>query len=293
MYFIDPNGEEKIAVAGAQYEKGSGNKLMFANQAIRSMRIWSEDSPDESRTLVLFTAGYTYEQIKKIQVAVIKTGGKLVRVNSAQEFVNYVNSKDKEDGGDEDGTLTFDRTDDIITDMDIYAHGVVGSIEFGYDPDGTLGAGIAKSYRLDKKVAEKFNAGAFGGTESCVTSYACRTASGNEDIYITRGFFDSDKMKSSLAMKLASSTGARTRGYLVRTSYVGTLGNAMDRRFRTLYPVPRQFKVDGATFAPEGANRPVTPAASPYGVDKNMFEFTLKGKVYPVRAPVNIPKQKK
>ncbi len=258
---IDPNGMENIAVVGAQNDEREGNKLMFVNQALRSMRRWSKNESEESRTMVVFKGDYTEKQMSKIGASVEKFGGKLVVVNSAEELINYTNSGDV--GNSE---VSEARLGDQVTDMDIYSHGVTGSIEFGY---GTENAG---SYRLDESNVGGFKSGAFG-SDAVVTSYACRTGLGNTNINFFMAPFESMNVEGSLAQQMANSTGATVRAYAQRTSYAGTLGNAADRRIPTLYPVPQTTIVDGAAFTPNGANRPVGPGGSPLGVDPRLLIF--------------------
>ncbi len=258
---IDPDGRENIAVVGSQNENGAGNKLMFVNQALRSMRIWAEEQSNETRTMVLFTEGYSDNQITAIAESVSAFGGHLVLVNSSQELTNYLNS-----GEVSSNEVSEYRINDKITDVDIYAHGIVGSIEFGYKTSK------ADIYRFNSMNAESLNSSAFQ-SNGCITSYACRTGLGNFDIYGT-SLFRNPNYSNSLAKQIADNSGIFVRAFAVRTSYVGTLGNAFDRRHNNpLYPLPTQKMVDGAAFTPRGSNRPVTGGSTPIGLPRSIMGF--------------------
>ena len=218
--------------------------------------------------MVIFTEGYTEKQLAAIERSVTRFGGTMVRVNSSKELVNYVNAKSTECM-----QLTPERTNDKITNMDIYAHGVVGKIEFGYHMEKK---GYEAEASFDESSSAGLSKGAFKGLASCVTSYACRTGSGNKDIDWAKGMFQSDQRDESLAQDISNSSGAVVKAYFRRSSYVGTLGNAVDRRMSTLYPVPQQQNIDGAAFTPNGSNRPVTPGSSPVGTDPNQQTYTPK-----------------
>jgi RHS repeat-associated protein len=264
--FIDPDGKENIAVVGAQHDNSRGNKLMFANEALRSMRNWSKNMPEETRTLVIFTEGYTPKQLAKIERSVKNFGGTMVQINSSKELVNYVNSKTTENH-----KLSQQRTEDKVTNMDIYSHGVAGAIEFGHDMGG-----YANQARFDANEASQLNSGAFKGLNSCISSFACRTGSGNPDIYLMKLPFENDDIGNSLAQKISNSSGSIVKAFLQRTSYGGALGAPQDRSILGSAPLPANEIVDGAAFTPNGSIRPVSSGGSPIGVEPNQHTFTPK-----------------
>jgi hypothetical protein len=249
---------ENIAVVGSQNDESSGNKLMFVNQGIRALKEWSQNSPDESRSMVLFTGGYTEDQMSQIENAVSNYGGNLVKVNSAEEMTNYINSKSIDNGN-----LAKSRNGDKITNMDIYSHGVSGAIEFGY------GTSNAKSYRLDGSNIGNVQRGAFNDN-STITSYACRTALGRN----LQAFGISFLMNTSgsLAQKMANVTGSRVSAFPVRTDYQFTLGTWSERRFGIPKSVNIQ-SIGGAAFIPQGAAHPVQAGDSPFFLYRGLMNF--------------------
>ncbi len=259
IVFIDPDGMENIVVVGSQNDEGKANKLMFVNQGLRSMRNWKKTQGKESRTMVLFKGGYSDKQINRIRKSVEKLGGQLEVVNSAEEMTNYVNSK--EIGNSSVGE---ERLSDQVTDVDIYSHGVVGSIEFGY------GTPNEAAYRLDYNSVGNLNQAAFS-EGATINSFACRSALGNPNIDQIAFPWENWKVNQSIAAHIANQTGALVNALLVRSDYSSTLGTRIDRRLT--HNVPPQEEVDGAILTPGGATRPVYPGTTPMGLPRNFIPF--------------------
>jgi len=263
LLYIDPNGMENIVVVGSQSDNSAGNKLMFANQGIRAIKEMSKNSPNESRSMIIFTEGYTDDQLSAIEKSVKSYGGTLVKVNSSEEFTNYVNSKSSSGG-----ELSGARENDKITTMEIYSHGLPGSIEFGYE-----GKSESK-YKLDASNVSNLNPGAFNGTNSTIYSYACRTGTGSNINFIGPTFMM--KTSKSLAQKLANATGAHVVAFPVRTDYQFTLGTWSERRFSFPRAAPANYLIDGGAFMPTGAAHPVTAGGSPFGFYSGEMNFYPK-----------------
>lgn len=168
---IDIDGKENIVVVGEQNDNSSGNKLMFAHQAISKLREYAKSESEETRTMVIFTDGYSSKQLSKIEQQATKLGATFVKVKSSDELVSYINTKSTASSE----KITKLREVDKVTNVDAFAHGVVGSIEFGYKMEN---AGVA---RFDGKAASKLNPESFKANAEFV-SYACRTGLGNSNI---------------------------------------------------------------------------------------------------------------
>ncbi|GGH69893.1 RHS repeat-associated core domain-containing protein [Phaeocystidibacter marisrubri] len=263
LAFVDPDGNENIVVVGSQNAAGAGNKLMFVNQGIRAMREWSESSSQsaESRTMVLFTGGYTEDQIARIRSSVEGYGGSLVTVNSVDEMTSYINSKSTSCAD-----LSDDRLSDKVTDMEMYSHGVPGAVEFGYGTEN------ADKYRLDGSNVRDLNSGSFNGTESNISSFACRTAMGTNFSVVGSTFFID--REGSLAQGISNATGASVMAFPVRTDYQFTLGTWSERRFGIPNAAPEMQTIDGAVFTPHGAAHPVQPGSTPFGVYQGELFFS-------------------
>lgn len=227
------------------------------NQAIRTLRKWSKDENEsgESRSMIHFSGGYTDKQIARIRERVEKFGWTLHLVDSAEGLTNYVNSKDTGSGD-----LSESRTSNQITNVDIFAHGVSGSIEFGYGTD------YADSYRLNENNVNDMSSGAYG-SQSEIYSYACRTAQGT-DMFLNKS--------NSLAQKMFNATGAQVLAYGVRTDYQFTLGTWSERRLGFPRSAPKQEIINGAVFLPNGAYHGVNAGDTLLGVTRAQLRFWPK-----------------
>ena len=256
---IDPDGKENVVIVGSQNNNNAGSKLMFVNHGIRAIKEMSESASSESRTMLLFKGDYTDKQIKAIRSSVQSYGGKLQILNSSSDLINYINTKTINGNGN-------DRASDKITQMEIYSHGVFGAIEFGY------GTANADKYRLDYSNVSLLNKSAFKGTNSQITSYACRTGLGRDYKYVGLGEFKS----SSLAQAIANSTQATVFAFPVRTDYQFTLGTWSERRFGFPNPAPKTKTIDGAIFTPHGATHPVKEGSTPVFIYKGIMKYNPK-----------------
>ncbi len=261
IMMVDPDGREDIVVCGSQYDESSGNKLMFVNEGIRAIREMSKNNPNENRTMLLFKEGYTDNQINEIQNSVNQFGGNLKLIDSASELIDYVNNKNG------------DRATDKINNMEIYSHGLPGSIEFGYSTY------CKNSYALNSDNINDLKRESFKGLASNIRSFACRTALGNE----STAFCLSPDVNKSFAQKIATATGANVYAFARRTNYAGHIGSTLDRHTFLSYlmpigvdpvPIPKIKKVDGAAFAPFGSNRGVVAGDTPVGL--SIFPYHLK-----------------
>ena len=219
------------------------------NQGIRAIREFSQNNPDETRSMILFGEGYTQDQIDAVKASVEKFGGNLVLVNNVDEMFDYINKSD--------------RAQDKISNLEIYSHGHPDIIEFGYRMKNaaSLSIGVDNVSRFN---SNSFNLGA------TITSYACRTALGNNSSVVT---FSRD-CDQSLAQKIANAAKVDVFGFASRTSYAGTLGSTLDRHpwtaaFMPLgvlpVPIPETKLISGAAFTPNGANRGVCAGDFPLG----------------------------
>jgi RHS repeat-associated protein len=280
---VDPDGRENIVIAGGQYDNSTGSKLMFVHQALRQLRQYEVDESDETRTLVLFTEGYTEKQIRKIEKAASRFGATVVKLNSSKDLTNYLNSKSTSSDD-----LSTNRIADPATNIDIFAHGVVGSIEFGYKQKNESDA------RFDKNDVARLNSKAFeSGAVLC--SYACRTGLGNANIDAFVYPWEDLKEDQSLAQDISNGTGLTVKAYLKRTDYSNTLSSREDRVFLKMYDkglisgsgagllnmylqseLSNREIIDNAAFDPDGAMHPVKSGDTPYGVSDEIKTYTPK-----------------
>lgn len=271
---MDPDGDEKIVISGAQYDKAAANKLMFVHQSIRQMKQYQKmikkSGSSEQVTWAVFTEGYTEKQLNAFKKVAKKDGVSFIELNSSEELVNYINTKNTKSHH-----ISSDREKDPITNLDAYAHGVPGAIEFGYKTPNE------KNLRFDEQSAKALDPKAFD-QNALFCSYACRTGQGSEDKYISAN----PNPLNSLAQKISNYAEVNVKAFQTRTSYSGTLGTSFDRLMLKIGVDPnklqesmdRRVTIDGATFDPAGAIRGVSSSGSPAGLDPKPVTYTPKAR---------------
>ncbi len=289
---IDPDGRENLVIAGAQEhdlaKNPAGRKMMFVMQGIARLKSYDKA---QNNTFLLFKEGYTPKQISETEKAVKAKGAKFITIDSADQLINYINTKDV--NVKYDVKNKNDRSSDKIDILDIFSHGVVGSIEFGLDTKK------ADDYRLTGNNAVQLSSSAFDTDNALIRIYACRTGIGNPAI--DKSAIGKDPMiEKSLAQTIADVTKVNTDAFLRRTEYSDTLGTSDDRGIKLPLlgrvasdpaldaSMKRRIDVDGATFDPEGAIRGVRAGDTPEGLDNSMKRFLPKvyNRKYPVSSPV-------
>ena len=206
LVVIDPDGNEKIIITGSENRTWN---LTFVISSMKKIRQYTRDKDSEGKlkepvTMLLFKANYSEKQINRIAKFAAKNGATLQLVNSADEVVNYINTKSTT--GKPSG-----RESDKVTLMSIFAHGLPNQIAFGYHQ----GEDIEKNYVFDKTKVEKLDPNAFESGAIC-RSYACRTGAGNDG--------DGNvSPESSLAQSLADKTGITVVALQKRSDYEGIL----------------------------------------------------------------------
>jgi len=189
---IDPNGEEGIVVSGGEHNNGR-YKYNFIEPAITRLKELKAAGGDESITWVVMTAGYSKEDIEKFQSVANDLGVGFQAISSAEEFTNYLNSKDI-------GTnmLSDARKNDKITSLTVFGHGIPGSAEFAY------GQQVVSLFSWGLTDVEKLNKGAFDNAD--INLYTCNSATDCEN-------------SKSLGYALAQKTSATVTGYRGQSTY--------------------------------------------------------------------------
>jgi RHS repeat-associated protein len=279
---IDSDGNENIVVVGAQHDNSAGNKLMFVHQAIRQLKRYFNNEPNESRTMVLCTESYTTKQIERIERVAQKYGFSIVKVESADQVVNYLNTKYVDCS-----TPDEERKSDPVTNVDIYSHGKVGEIRLGYETPTDI------QLTINESNATKLNPEAFS-KDAIIASFACRTGMGNPNIDLVKYPSEDECQYSSLAQKISNAAGVNVKAYVKRSDYENTLSSFSDRlllKYGVAPPgtpligedkqSPALFKkrvenrenVDGATWDDEGAIHDVKCGDSPLNCTEGQVTF--------------------
>lgn len=187
-----------------------GNKMRFINQGIRQLRKYPEGKPDFSvqRVFLIFVDDYErtlLDEVKKIVEG--RYGAQYREYDNISQMVDFI--------------LSRQRRGREIRQLDFFSHGVVSSIELGYELDRR------DSYRLRDAQARMLVPEAFA-YDARIFSYACRTGLGI-DVNFEVGQDEDPRYEHSLAQILANATGTEVRAYPRRSNYDQTYGNAQDR----------------------------------------------------------------
>jgi RHS repeat-associated protein len=199
---IDPNGRENVIVVGG-VDINQHDRYKFTNSGIGQAFRTAISEPGEQTTLVLLTANMNEQEILEVQRSINAGNASgaqhvdLVIVGSAGELANYLNSKTTTSPD-----LSKTRTEDKITDVAVYGHGVSGEMAFGYDYNHTRSEEEEKTGFGSDEIS-KLNPDAFNDAEICL--YNCNTAT--------------DKDGVNIAKDLSKQTNSRVEGYQGTTSY--------------------------------------------------------------------------
>jgi hypothetical protein len=186
-----------------QGETGPASKLMFVHQAITEAR------QREKPTVLLFSEGYTDKQKDAFIGVINNLGGRVVQVKTADEVVNYLNSK--EEPSPQHGPW-MRPANDPIKSLSIFSHGIPGVLAFGMDTKNAQTANLNESHvkKLDPKAFDK---------AADITSYACRQGLGNPNIDVRRGKNEDERVSESLAQKIANQIGVQ--GFQIENGLFG------------------------------------------------------------------------
>ena len=170
VMFVDPTGLENIVVSGSEYDSGR-YKYNFIEPAIKKIAELATVDPDESLTWVVSQVGYSDDAIEKFKDVADYYGVNIVFITSADELVNYINSKDVTSS-----TLTKARTNDKIRKFAVFSHGVPGMVPLGYN-QGDAGIPL----QLTKEKVDNIHSNAFYEPNSAF--YSCNTGTGGNNSF--------------------------------------------------------------------------------------------------------------
>lgn len=215
VVYVDPDGREKIVVTGGEYDSEKRYKFNFVEPAIKQLKTYKAEAGDEQVTWAIMNTGYTDEQIESFRSTAKELGVELVLLNSADDLALYLNKKTTKPYGGARGTpispeekietVSDERKKDLVTDVSIFGHGFVGSMEFGYRQTNST----EFSFGIDD--IAKLNSEAFNNEVCGIEIYTCNAAtptdSAEKDLW------------SSFAGELAKQTKTYVTGYQRRTDY--------------------------------------------------------------------------
>lgn len=187
-----------------------GNKMRFINQGIRQIRLYPEATPNHSaqRIFLIFVEDYERRLLDRVKEVVEgRYGARYRELDSIAHLLDFVHQRIDEQRH--------------IKQLDMFSHGLVGSIEFGYQ------LGKVDSYRLRDAQANMLRPAAFE-LGARIHSYACRTGLGIDAN--PRVAEDEDpQYDKSLAQLIANASRTAVWAYPRRSNYDETYGNASER----------------------------------------------------------------
>ncbi|WP_444626866.1 RHS repeat domain-containing protein [Flavobacterium columnare] len=170
---IDPDGDEKIVVSGGAdlHNKNRQNFTLAARNQIRQYKKELQKSGSKEKvSWLILDKDYTSSEKKALALWAKKNGiDAPVYVKSADEVVNYINSKslDKIE-------LSDKRSLDPITGLAFMSHGVPSAIPLGYENTGWTGKRSDPSV-FDSTDISNINSSAFS-LNSKVNLFSCNAA---------------------------------------------------------------------------------------------------------------------
>lgn len=200
-------------IASNVWNGQAGDKVWFINHGIRQLQQYPMGTPDYSvqRVFLIFTEQYPRKLLDEVKSIVVGMYGasyrELMSISGLVDFVQMRLKKQRR-----------------IKQMDFYAHGVVHSVEFGYE----TGRKTQAEFRFGHAQARMMKADAFDD-EARIFSYACRTGLGF-DIGDRLDPGEDPKYSESLAQVLADAADIRVNAFPRRTSYENTFGTSSDRK---------------------------------------------------------------
>lgn len=206
ILYIDPDGKENIVVIGG-VDIGQKDRYKFINSGLGQAF-----SHNFGATVVLVTANMTAEEITQVR-AQIATGNanvhkgvpavNLVLVESADEVANYFNSKSTNSN-----QISDTRLNDKVTDVSVFAHGIPGSVEFGYDYQGGAKSPEEEKKSFGTNQVQQLNPKAFDNAQ--IDFYTCNSAT--------------DANGTNLAKNLSQQTKSKVSGYEGQSTYKSIYG---------------------------------------------------------------------
>ncbi|MDH0091476.1 hypothetical protein N7373_08470 [Achromobacter mucicolens] len=200
-------------VASNVWNGQAGDKVWFINHGIRQLQQYPKGTPDYSiqRVFLMFTEQYPRKLLDEVKSIVVGMYGASYReLTSISGLIDFVQMRLKKQRR--------------IKQMDFYAHGVVHSVEFGYE----TGSKTQAELRFGPAQARMMNELAFDD-EARIFSYACRTGLGL-DVGDRLDPGEDPKYNESLAQVLADAADVRVDAFPRRTSYENTFGTSSDRK---------------------------------------------------------------
>lgn len=188
--YVDPSGHEAIVVSGGDYSVDShgGYSYNFIEPALKKIRELRKANSDETIAWLIADAGWNDKDWANFSEAVSSLNVNIVKLRSADDFINYINNKI---GGNS-------RMNDKITSSTVFSHGLTGMIPLAYN--------YSSSYnkKLDLTIADIQNIDSNAFFNPISWFYSCNTGTGGSQ---------------SFAQAWVNQVGGTTWAYKGKTTY--------------------------------------------------------------------------
>jgi RHS repeat-associated protein len=122
--FWDPSGMEFLAVSGGKYGTKEGYNYEFIEPALKKIREWRKDYPNENITWLICMAGWGADDFYGFQGAISDLENVAIKdIYSFEDLIWYINNKT---GG------AGDRSRDKIKRFIVFSHGQAGALLLGH-----------------------------------------------------------------------------------------------------------------------------------------------------------------
>ncbi|MBD3920026.1 RHS repeat protein [Paenibacillus sp. PR3] len=167
--YFDPSGHEGIVVSGGDYSVDShgGYSYNFIEPALKKIMELREANPNETIAWLIADAGWSDEDWANFSEAVSSLNVNIVKLSSADDFINYINNKT---GGNS-------RMNDKITSFTVFSHGLTGMIPLGYNYSSSYNQNL----NLTIANIQYINSNAFSDPTSWF--YSCNTGTGGSQSF--------------------------------------------------------------------------------------------------------------
>jgi len=207
LTLADANGLENIVVVGG-IDVTQKDPYKFINSGILAAN--DLNTTGEKTTIVLLTAYINASDIAGIQSSIGNIN--LVFANSSDELINYINS-----GTTSSSEITEQRSNDKITDLAVFGHGVEGNLDIGYDSYNGRSS-VEETFSINQAKLGNINNNEFSKTSSTIL-YTCNSATTSLN-------------GVNIAQVFSTSTNGSVRGYSGLVSYYNIYSGAgLSNRF--------------------------------------------------------------
>lgn len=173
---IDPTGEEKIVITGGANQNDKDvnpNPMMFVNAAKIQLANYLASAKragsNEQVSWLVYNSDYSSDQRAAIYKYAQDNGVNLKFINSADDVVNYVNSKSIDPRYGLESTTSEARFMDQITSLSVFSHGMGGQIALGYENSNSAQG------NLDYNKTDKFSSYSFA-KGALIDLFSCNSA---------------------------------------------------------------------------------------------------------------------